>query len=141
MLEASCTHPPVSGLCFQEILVRKLCCAECQDCGGGRSWFLLAWKVQQGLKKKKKKSAEECASHNLQACSLWFWEHLAALGYFQSKGRHITLPPQSGEKPECFSLCNTLSFTFLFSDQNKHLAKFSSSVAGFCLLGVPKPFG
>lgn len=55
MLEASCTHPPVSGLCFQEILVRKLCCAECQDCGEGGSWFLLAWKVQQGLKKKKRK--------------------------------------------------------------------------------------
>lgn len=106
----------------------------------GKELVLACLESTARIKKKKKKSAEECASHNLQACSLWFWEHLAALGYFQSKGRHITLPPQSGEKPECFSLCNTLYFTFLFSDQNKHLAKFSS-VAGFCLLGVPKPFG
>lgn len=142
MLEASCSHLPVSGqgLCVfpvnpgEEIV-------SCKVPGLRRGKEPVLACLENTARMKKKKNPEECASHNLQACSLWFWEHLAALGYIQRKGRHITLPPQSGGKPGCFFIAKYPLFYLPFLCSEINTLQNSGLLLVFALLGVSKPFG
>lgn len=97
----------------------------------GKELVLACWENTARIYKKINKNPEECASHHFQACSLWFWEQLAALAISKAKA---DTNPSTPEWRETWVLIHC-EIPFILPSfpliKNKHLAKFRP-VAGFC---------